>query len=293
MSKKPQPASAKRPAAAAKPGKGVATIGKSKKEVGETTDLKAMMEQDAGKGVSTLASDNVVPLVYLLQALSPQCVKQSPKYVSPGVAGNKGAEAGNIWFRGSKDLIDGEETGMRVQLCHFRVVWVQWGPERGDGLRGRHDERPKDAVLTEDPKNPKKKSWVLPNDDIVVETREHVVLVHDDLYDSPTPVVIPMSGSNHQPAKQWMTDIGRKKIPDTDSRAPLWAYFWRMKTVARTDGEHNWFSWSIEDEDEIVTDVEHYKMAKQLHQDFDTGVKRADTADDDPDTVVEQDDSGI
>lgn len=247
------------------------------------------MEEDSGRGVSTLASDNVVPLVYLLQALSPQCVKQSPAYVSPGVNGNKGAEAGNIWFRGSKDLIDGEEEGMLVQLCHFRVTWVEWGPERGDGLRGRHDKRPEEAELVSDPKNPKKKKWIMPDTgNVVVETREHVVLVHG-FYDSPTPVVIPMSGSNHQPAKQWMTDIGRKRIPDTDKRASLWSYFWRMKTVPRTDGENNWFSWSIEDEDQMVEDTEVYMMARQLHVDFEKGVKRADEAGDDPDRVASGD----
>src|SRR3954465_1560369 len=66
-------------------------------------DIDAQMEEDAGEGVSTLASDNVVPLIYLLQALSPQCVRQSPGYVTPGVGGEKGAVAGNIWFRGGKD----------------------------------------------------------------------------------------------------------------------------------------------------------------------------------------------
>lgn len=252
------------------------------KKVGAANDLSAMMDQDAGKGVSTLASDNVIPLIYLLQSLSPQCLKQRQEYVTPGVNGEKGAVAGNIWFRGSKDLVDGEEEGMLVQLCHFRVVWVEWGPERGDGLRGRHDTRPKEAVLETDPKNPKKKKWVMPDGNVVVETREHVVLVHD-FYDAPSPFVIAMSGSNHQPAKQWMTDIGRKR--NGEKRVPLWACYWRMKTIPRTDGENNWFSWSIEDEDRMVDDIEVYKMGKQLYDDFEKGVKEADSAGDDPDHV--------
>ena len=257
-------------------------------------DLKSMMEQDAGRGVSTKASDNVVPLIYLLQAQSPQCLRQHANYVSPGVNGEKGAIAGNLWFRGTKDLVDGEGAGMLAQLCHFRVVWNEWGPERGDGLKARHDERPEDAELVVDPKNDKKKKWVMPDTgNVVVETREHAVLIHG-VYDSPSPFIIAMSGSNHQPAKQWMTDIGRKRIPDTDKRASLWAFMWRIKTIPRTDGENNWFSYTIEDEEQMV-DIGAYRLGRQLHDDFEKGLKKADVAEDDMANrpAGEQDDSDI
>jgi hypothetical protein len=246
-------------------------------------DVRAMMEQDSGVGVSTDAADNIVPLLYLLQAQSPQCLAQKQECIKPGVNGNKTAVAGNIWPRGSKTLIDGETDGLLVQLCHFRKAWVEWRPERG-GYAGEHATRPDIAEWIEDPKKPGKGKWTLPSGNVVVETRYHVVLVHDEAIagGAPTPFVIPMSSTNHTAARQWMTDIGRKRVPGTDKRASLWAYMWRMTTIPKSNDDGDWYGWAIEDggpegEELLCSDVAAYKIARQLHEDFEKGVKHADT----------------
>lgn len=278
---KPAPA---RSGASGGHGKSMTTTAKNAgvAEVDEN-DVAAMAAADAGRGVSTLASDNIVPLIYILQAQSPQCLAQKQECIKPGLDGNKTAVAGNIWFRGTKDLIDGEKVGMLVQLCHMRVTYVEWGPERGDGLRGRHDSMPKEAKQIKDPKNPKKSSWVMPDGNVIVETREHAVLVHRE-DGSLEPYVIPMSGSNHNAAKTWMTAIGRKRIPGTeDVRAPIFGYMWRMMTIPKSNDQGAWHGWRIDDEDEFCKNPTAYKMARQLHIDFEAGSKRADAADDGPD----------
>lgn len=269
------------PAPAPKPSTAVATTKKNEVSTDVDAELLAMAASDAGKGVSTLASDNIVPLIYILQSLSPQVLPQKQECIKPGLNGNKTAVAGNIWFRGTKELVDGEEEGLLVQLCHFRVVYIEWGPERGDGLKGRHDKRPEEATEVKDPKNPKKSAWVMPETgNKIVETREHAVLVHRE-DGTLEPYIIAMSGSNHNAAKMWMTAIGRKTIPGTDGvRAPLFGYLWRMKTVPKTNDEGDWFAWQIEDEDSFCKDVAAYKMARQLYLDFEAGTKRADTPDD-------------
>lgn len=276
VTKAPTPAAKPTPAPA--PSKAVATT--TKTEVANVdAELLALAAGDAGKGVSTLASDNIVPLIYILQAQSPQCLAQKQECIKPGLDGNKTAVAGNIWFRGTKELVDGELEGLLVQLCHFRVVFIEWGPERGDGLRGRHDKRPSEAVEVKDPKNPKRSKWVMPETgNIIVETREHAVLVHRE-GGGLEPYIISMAGSNHNAARMWMTAIGRKTIPGTDGiRAPLFGYMWRMKTIPRTNDDGDWFAWEIEDEDQFCKDVGAYKMARQLHLDFEAGTKQADIA---------------
>ena len=67
-------------------------------------DLLGLMEADAGRGVSSSADDNIVPIIYLLQANSPATKKSNPNYV-------EGAVAGDIWKRNSihKHLVKGEE----------------------------------------------------------------------------------------------------------------------------------------------------------------------------------------
>lgn len=231
-----------------------------------------MMAQDSGKGVSTAMEDNVVPLVYILQALSPQVQKKKEEYI-------EGAEAGMIWFRGTKDIVAGEE-GIPVVPCHFAKSWIEWQPNRG-GFVARHDERPADAVYVTDPENPKRKFWQRPNKNIVVETREHVVLALD-VFDRPTPFVIPMSGSGHSSSKAWMTLQNRKVVPGTDLKAPSYAYIYRMKLAFRTNDQGDWFMWDISDENDeptMLTDPAVYRLARQIEADFGKGTLRADTGD--------------
>ena len=197
---------AKTTAKPAPKGKQQAVTTTAKKEViRSNADVSLLMEQDAGAGVSTDISDNIVPLVYILQAQSPQVLRQKPEYI-------KGAEAGNIWPRGEKQVWDGEEEGVEVVPVYFDKVWIEWRPNRG-GFVARHRERPELAEQRAlDPQRPDRMSWVLPSGNIVQESREHAVLVLGK-YDNPTPFVIPFSGSNHTASRAWMGLMNRKKTP--------------------------------------------------------------------------------
>jgi hypothetical protein len=155
-------------------------------------------------------------------------------------------------------------------------------PNRG-GYVARHVDRPEDAVLTADAENPKRKFWQRPNKNVVVETREHVVLVLEG-FDRPTPFVIPMSGSNHQASKEWMTLCNRKIIPGTDLKAPLYGYIYRMKLKFRTNDQGDWYMWDIGDEGGVptmLTDFATMQLADQMSNDFATGAKRADVMSED------------
>lgn len=205
----------------AKPGTAVAT--KGKQEVGEhNADLLKMMEQDSGKGVSTDASDNIVPLIYILQSNSPGLQRaDAAKYLG------KEAKAGDIWFRGTKKFVAAEleedDEGLLVVPCHFSKCWIEWRPDRG-GFVARHAERPKDAQLKTEKREGSDKErqvWRMPNGNSVQETREYVVLVLNQ-GDKPLPYVIPMTSTNHTPARQWMSSINEKTIPGSDKPASIY-----------------------------------------------------------------------
>jgi hypothetical protein len=291
--KKPEPPSNK--------SKAVTTRGST--AIGEADDLTKLMAADTGKGVSTAIEDNVVPLIYILQALSPQTQKKKEEYIDK-------AEAGNIWFRGTKTVVGDE--GISVVPCFFSKVWIEWMPNRG-GFVARHDDRPEDAVLKADAEDPTRKHWYRKNGNLVVETREHVVLVLD-AFDAPTPFVIPMSGSGHSASRGWMGLMNRKFVLDEDGnvvaddkgnpiKASSFAYVYRMKTLFRTNDRGDWFTWEIEDEGGQPTwlgskgrdraeDTAIYRMARQIEADFSKGTLKAAVADvDDMDTDVSGTDS--
>jgi hypothetical protein len=76
-----------------------------------------------------------------------------------------------------------------------------------------------------------------------------------------------------------------KRIPDSDDRAPSYAYVYCLKTLARSNDDGDWYVWQAEDgmgdgEVTFVPDidggVELYKIARQLDRDFMSGAKQAD-----------------
>lgn len=295
-------AAAKKPAPSKPaPGKTVATTNAKALKTADV-DVTLLMKQDSGKGVSTAAEDNIIPLIYILQAQSPQALKQKPEYV-------KGAVAGNLWPRGTKTLIDGEETGMPFIPVSFKKWWMEWGAERGEGFFGRHeyvatDEnkgRPADAEWVEDPKKPGQGKWVRENTHVLVETREHAGLALID--DNWTAAVLSMSSTNHTASRMWMGLMKNKKIPGTDTRAPSFAYVYCIKTVAKSNDDGDWYGFQCEDGTgdgevtflpDIDGGVELYKTARQLNADFESGVKMAEApAEPDAPTSSEDDDSDL
>lgn len=104
--------------------------------------LKNKIKQDAGKGISGSADDSLVPLIVVLQAQSPQAIKQKPEFI-------RGAEAGVIWMKNAPHPIIKGEEGILFQPCHFYKNVGEWIPRNKDGSGGGyvgvHDTMPSDA----------------------------------------------------------------------------------------------------------------------------------------------------
>lgn len=278
-------------------GRGTAPVVEtSGREVGPTNDLLKMMEQDAGRGVSTASEDNIVPLLYVLQKGSPQCDRDDQAHI-------KGAKPGDFWIRGTQVVVDSEEDGLEFVPCHFSKCWLQWRANRG-GFAGKHATRPKDARQVPDAKKPEKLVWRMPdakgeyNDacDAVVETREYAGIITS--LEKPVSLVIPFSSTGHTPAREWMGLINRKLIPDTDKPAPIYAYKYHLSTIRRENDDGTWYQIAVTDAGEkngkavpkIVDDVELFRAARKINADFESGALRADTADDTDDLAAGEND---
>ena len=77
--------------------------------------LADMMEKDAGKGVSTAQEDNLVPLIYVLQANSPQVNKRDERYI-------EGAEPGDFWLRNAPQPIVKGAEGVAIPALLLQQV---------------------------------------------------------------------------------------------------------------------------------------------------------------------------
>lgn len=233
---------------------------------GLPAELQARLAADAGAGISTDQDDNLVPLIYVLQAQSPQCNKRSPDYI-------ENAAAGAIWLRNSGlPAIDGDE-GILFQPCYFSKDVVEWVPRsKGGGFVARHDVRPADAKEVPDLVNPNKTRWVRENGNELVDVRYHVGFVI--INGHAMPYVIPMSGSAHTVSRGWMTLMGNKAAGGGKA-APSWACLYRLKTRERTNAAGTWSQWEVSDAGWVQT-LADYERGAMLNASFASGEKRVE-----------------
>jgi hypothetical protein len=223
------------------------------------------LRRDAAKGVSRAAEDNLVPLIYVLQAQSPQVNRRNPAYI-------EGAEAGSIWLRDADAPIIPGDDGVLFQPCYFDHDVVEWVPrDSGGGLVARHQfekfstgraetmdelvERLGAKPERRDDKNPNRIDYILPNGNELIETRYHAgFAIHGD---SVMPYVIPLSGSGHSVSKRWMFKMSTIVVPVLQqeieqARAageplpvpqplPSYACYYRLRTRLRSNASGEWF----------------------------------------------------
>jgi hypothetical protein len=232
-------------------------------------ELEALMEADAGKGASGKAEDNIVPLIYILQPLSPQVNERDPNYI-------QGAKPGDIWLRSAPDdvqVIKGD-SGFEFQPCGFAKDIVEWMPNRG-GYVGRHDfeKRPPDAKEVPSPTDPTRMITVRANGNLLVETRYHAGFVC--LPDGRRlPYVIPFASSGHTVSREWTFRINSKQMK-SGKPYPAFAFTYHLTTKQKTNKKGTWFIFDIEDGGKD-TDTGHYMAGRGLNNAFESGEVRAD-----------------
>lgn len=229
--------------------------------------MATSVHADAGKGVSTAAEDNIVPLVRIIQSNS-RCLKRSlPDFI-------EGAMSGDIMLKGFNPPTAKEIT---FQPCAFFKAWVERVPfDAGGGFIGQTPELPSAAKGTPDPKNPNIIKYTMPNGNEVIETRYHAGFVH--LGDQRLPFVIPMAGSNHTPSKSWMFSMGNKLV--NGEKAPSWSCLYKMTTREKTNTSGTFSIWEISDAGWVQSE-EDYNAGKLLFEAFEKGEKKAEEDTDD------------
>jgi hypothetical protein len=237
---------------------------------GPSPALLHEMEQYGDAGLSKSAADNLVPLIYVLQKLSPQVDTRNPQHLA-------NAEPGDIWLRNAPTPIIKGEEGMLFQPCHFEIAWIEWVPrERGGGFVARHtsldDKCPvADAVLQRDHQNPNRVKYVRPNNNEIIQTRNHVGYVLNN--GAALPFVIPLQSTGHTISRTWMFDMNSRLMPNGRSY-PTWAHVYRLRTKSRTNAMGTWFS--LDPAWEAFTDTEQFHRGTALHEAFVAGTQSAE-----------------
>jgi hypothetical protein len=200
----------------------------------------------SGRGTSTDAHDNIIPMGRILQKMSQEVEKKGQQYV-------QGAEVGDIYFKNlSPPIIKGQE-GFLFQPCDYKWGYVEWLP-RGKGGGGGAgyvafyppDQKPKDTSMKPDPMNKERMIEVRKNGNVIVETRYHSGYIIDpDGENAPIACVLPFSGSGHGVSKAWMGMMNRKVVEG--QKADSWWAYYRLKTVSKTKNNNTWDLFEVTD----------------------------------------------
>jgi hypothetical protein len=213
-----------------------------------------LLQKYAGVGYSEKPEDGLVPILTILQDNSGEVKKQHDRY-------QEGAEPGMFIIRSLRQLFDGQQ-GIVVQPLIFGHVWVEWTGEVGEGApvgRFDFDHPPDDMFEAPHPKDPSRKEYRRrSNMNRLIDTREHIVNLITG-FERPYPIVVPMSGSNHQASRDWTNQM-RNSIRN-GVKSPGFARYYRLKTVFKKKGAtQTWHGYHV-DPGPWVTDYELLKLA--------------------------------
>ena len=187
--------------------------------------------EGTGLGISNEAADNLVPLVAILQPLSPEVDRTSDKYVD-------GAEPGTILLRSDPvdPKVDGA-IGLLFQRCGFQRVWIEWvDRDKGGGFVARYADvngRP------DCPDDLEKDGYGFRNKrsgNLISNHHNHVGYVLGR--GQPQPYMISYKGAGISESRTWMSltprTIGAKK---TD--APM--FQWLLTAKQKKNSKGRWF----------------------------------------------------
>lgn len=197
----------------------------------------AFLQEHKGEGISTAAEDNLVPLIYVLQAQSKQCNRQGPAYI-------EGAIGGSFLLRSAPQPIVDGAAGFIFQPCYFYKDFAEWIPrERGGGLVGMHRDLPANVEEIRDERNPNKVKWRTASGNEILERRNHLgFVVTDD--GQALAYAIPFTSTGHSVSRNWMTTMQNRTVGGVTP--PAYCFLYRFRTRQRTNAQGTWFLPDIE-----------------------------------------------
>lgn len=231
-------------------------------------ELASMLDEDAGRGVSTNPNDVGIPFLYLLQDLSPQILKRDPKYV-------EGAEAGMFINSLSMETFDGDE-GVYFVPCFYKSALVEWVPrKKGGGFVREYavDDPIAKTVVYSDPEKPNLP--FLPNGNNLIETRYYYGFqIKKD--NTPEAAVISFSSSGLKVSRELQRLFSTVKTPG-GKVAPCYSKVYKLVAAVAQKANNSWFV--IKPSIERWVNTAEYNLARVFATQCENGLVRASQPD--------------
>ncbi len=230
--------------------------------------------EDQGKGFENQTrEDYAIPLINVLQALSPKVTEKGSDI-----------EAGGIINSATGRVFEGDK-GLRFVPCITQHVFVEWTPrDQGGGFVAVH-ELGSDVVVSAKEKADSFGKYKTHNGNDLIETfYVYGIALDDD--DNPFQAVIPFTSTKIKRYRTWMTtakDI-RIKVGDKRIAPPLFAHVYKLKTTQEKNNQGEFYNLTVgfagksADDCRLAPDNDLYLLARDCRDNVAAGSARADFA---------------
>jgi len=190
----------------------------------------------------TETSDYAMPMLSVLQALSPQCKKSNAKY-------HEDAEPGHLFITG----LDRPVENLEVVPCYYKKEFVEWIPiDMGGGFVATH------ALNSGVDKGAQRidGKMFLENGHELVTTAYFYCVVIDTL----ERVVIPLASTGLKVARSWMSKANAVRVDSNP--VPLFAQVYKASSILESNPKGEWYT--LKTEYSRVATPKEFEHAKQF-----------------------------
>ena len=206
---------------------------------------------DGGGFENVAAQDVAIPYLRILQALSGEVKRGSPKKV-------EGAEEGDIFNTGTGTVHKG---GITVIPCLFKKSWILHRPRTLEGKLGDFI-----TVLSSEPTGTKVgRSFFDSEGNEAVDVADHyVVLVDGSTWSK---ALIRMGSTQLKASRFWLGRMQGIQWIRNNARVtpPSFSHYYHLTTGLETKGENSWMGWIIGTEHQIM-DMQLAMYAKEFYK---------------------------
>lgn len=185
----------------------------------------------AGVGQDTIVQQESMPLIKILQDMSPEANKRRDEYV-------EGAEAGLLLFNKDKSLLG---KSVRIIPLASKPVYVEWTPrDQGGGMVATHP-----LTITQDPRYKKVEfKETLGDNDLIYTTYWCVLMEKDEEWEN---ALIAMTKTQLKVSRKLSGEIAKFRYEgQEDTQPPTFARIYELSTVLeKNKADQEFFNFDV------------------------------------------------
>ena len=256
-----------------------------KKESTAVANIMDDLYEAAGQGMETIGADDMqIPFLRILQPLSPQLIKNDPKFI-------KGASAGDIFNTVTGEYWEADE-GVDVLMCAYTTKFLEFQlRENGGGFMGELDANNPDIRQT----NRVGANEMLPNGNELVRSAQFLVLAYN-ADGMTTQMICDMKKTQMKIAKQWNTRRAGLKIMHPSKglfNPPMWAVPWKLTSTQESNDKGSWFNYQVQQLEMESVPMPALQEARDLYNSYRAGEIKMSTGEDSQTDTVTTDETDV